>query len=72
MANPKQVAILVDEIELMNLTMGLCRLEDHWMGICSDAIRRRDDSGSIVTYHQVINAITDLKDKLKTIKQEQF
>ena len=68
----KQVAILVDEIELMDLTMGLCRLEDHWLGMTRDAVERHEDSGYIVTCHQVINAIVDLKTKLKTIKEEQF
>ena len=68
----KQVAILVDEIELMDLTMGLCRLEDHWASMTRDAINRNEDSGYIVTCNQVINAIVDLKTKLKTIKEEQF
>lgn len=72
MASSKQVAILVDEIELMDLTMGLCRLEDHWLNMTSDAIKRNEDSGYIVTCNQVINAITELKTKLKVIKEEQF
>lgn len=68
----KQVAVLVDEIELMDLTMGLCRLEDHWLGITRDAVVNDEDNGYIVTCNQVINAIVDLKTKLKTIKEEQF
>ena len=68
----KQVAILVDEIELMDLTMGLMRLEDHWLGVTREAVDRNEDSGYIVTCNQVINAIVDLKTKLKTIKEEQF
>lgn len=68
----KQVAVLVDEIELMDLTMGLCKLEDHWLGLTKDAVERNDDSGYIVTCNQVINAIVDLKTKLKVIKEEQF
>ena len=68
----KQVAILVDELELMDLTMGLMRLENHWLGITREAVEMNEDSGYIVTCNQVINAITDLKDRLKTIKQEQF
>ncbi len=68
----KQVDILVDELELMDLTMGLMRLEDHWLGITREAINGNEDSGYIVTCSQVINAIVDLKAKLKTIKEEQF
>ena len=68
----KQVAILVDELELMDLTMGLMRLEDHWLNITREAVELNEDSGYIVTCSQVVNAITDLKDRLKTIKQEQF
>lgn len=68
----KQVAVLVDEIELMDLTMGLCKLEDHWLGLTRDAVKRNDDSGYIVTCNQVINAIVELKTKLKVIKEEQF
>jgi len=68
----KQVAILVDEIELMDLSMGLMKLEDHWIGLTEDAVKRNDDSGYIVTCNQIINAITDLKTKLNTVKEEQF
>ena len=68
----KQVAILVDELELMDLTMGLCRLEDHWLNITREAVELNEDNGYIVTCNQVVNAIVDLKTKLKTIKEEQF
>ena len=68
----KQVALLVDEIELMDLTMGLSRLEDHWINLTKDAIDKHEDNGYIVTCNQVINAISDLKTKLKTLKEEQF
>ena len=57
---------------MMDLTMGLCRLEDHWLGMTRNAVERNEDSGYIVTCNQVINAIVDLKAKLKTIKAEQF
>ena len=72
MTSNKQVAILVDELELMDLTMGLMRLEDHWINITRDAVVNNEDNGYIVTCNQVVNAIADLKTKLKTIKQEQF
>ena len=68
----KQVALLVDEIELMDLTMGLNRLEDHWINLTKDAVERHEDNGYIVTCNQVINAIGDLKTKLRTVKEEQF
>ena len=68
----KQVALLVDEIELMDLTMGLSRLEDHWINLTKDAIEKHEDNGYIVTCNQVINAISDLKTKLRTLKEEQF
>lgn len=72
MTSNKQVAILVDELELMDLTMGLMRLEDHWINITRDAVVNNEDNGYIVTCNQVVNAIADLKTKLKTIKEEQF
>ena len=72
MTSNKQVAILVDELELMDLTMGLMRLEDHWINLTRDAVVNNEDNGYIVTCNQVVNAIADLKTKLKTIKQEQF
>ena len=68
----KQVAILVDELELMDLTMGLMRLEDHWLNITREAVELNEDSGYIATCSQVVNAIVDLKAKLNTIKEEQF
>ena len=68
----KQVAVLVDEIELMDLTMGLCKLEDHWINMTQDAIERNEDNGYIVTCNQVIDAIVELRTKLKVIKEEQF
>ena len=72
MTSNKQVAILVDELELMDLTMGLMRLEDHWINLTRDAVVNNEDDGYIVTCNQVVNAIADLKTKLKTIKEEQF
>ena len=72
MTSNKQVAILVDELELMDLTMGLMRLEDHWINLTRDAVVNNEDNGYIVTCNQVVNAIADLKTKLKTIKEEQF
>ena len=68
----KQVALLVDELELMDLTMGLDKLYQHWAETIVQAQRNQCSEGYIATCNQVMNGIWDLETKLKAIKEEQF
>lgn len=68
----KQVALLVDELELMDLTMGLNRLYDHWAQTTVQAIKNQCSDDYLTTCNHVMEAITKLETKLKTIKEEQF
>ena len=68
----KQVLILVDEIELTDLTMGLNRLYDHWAQTTAHAIQNQCSDDYLTTCNSVMKSITTLESKLQTIKQEQF
>ena len=72
MTQPKQVAILVDELELTDLQMGLNKLWQSWAETVVQAQRNKCSEGYIVTCNQVMNAITKLETKLTMIKEEQF
>ena len=68
----KQVALLVDELELMDLTMGLGKLYDHWAQTTVQAIRNQCSDSYLTTCNSVMDSIRDLETKLKVIKEEQF
>ena len=68
----KQVAILVDQIELTDLTMGLNRLYQHWAQTTADAVRNQCSEQYIETCNHVMQSITKLESKLYKIKEEQF
>ena len=68
----KQVLILVDELELMDLTMGLNRLYDHWAQTTANAVQNHCSDDYLNTCNSVLQSITKLETKLNTIKEEQF
>ena len=72
MTQPKQVAILVDELELIDLQMGLSKLYQYWSETVVQAQRNQCSEGYIVTCNQVMNSISELETKLTAIKEEQF
>ena len=68
----KQVAVLVDELELMDLTMGLKQLYSHWADTVVRAISNQCSDEYISTCNSVMDNIIKLESKLNVIKEEQF
>ena len=68
----KQVAILVDELELTDIQMGLMHLVRDWRDQADFAMMHNSSDPYVETCHSVVDGIIQLQSKLRTIKEEQF
>lgn len=68
----KQVALLVDELELTDISMGLTNLITQWRDHAENASRHNSSDSYVQTCFGVIDNIIQLQSKVRKIREEQF
>ena len=68
----KQVLILVDELELLDIQMGLNKIYSHWADTLNTAVGQNCSDDYIGTVNMILENISKLETKLNIIQKEQF
>ena len=68
----KQVALLVDELELTDISMGLANLITKWRDHAETASRQNSTDSYVQTCHSVVESIIQLQSKVRKVKEEAF
>ena len=68
----KQVALLVDELEITDIQMGLVHLVREWRDHADFALMHNSSDDYAQTCHSIVDGIIKLQSKIRTIKEEQF
>lgn len=68
----KQIALLVDEQELTDISMGLVHLITQWRDHADFALIHNSSDTYVETCHSIVENIIQLQTKINKVKEEQF